>query len=116
MSPRPGRPDFPPARTAVILTPGRGWTHPRPFLCANPQAGPAMHIPVLPDEVHAVLDPQSGQLIVDATIGSGGHAALLWPRLQPGGRLVGIDQDPTMLQRAAENLGGAPVVLVHRNF
>ncbi len=75
-----------------------------------------MHVPVLPDEVLAVLDPQPGQIVVDATIGAAGHAALLLPRLAPGGRLVGIDQDPNSLARAGEKLASGPVVLVHRNF
>jgi 16S rRNA (cytosine1402-N4)-methyltransferase len=74
------------------------------------------HVPVLPQEVLAVLDPQPGQVVVDATVGAGGHARLLLERLGPTGRLIGIDQDPAMLARAAQALTGLPAVLVHRNF
>jgi 16S rRNA (cytosine1402-N4)-methyltransferase len=46
------------------------------------------------DEVLTALAPQPGEVMVDATIGGGGHAAQIAARLQPGGRLIGIDQDP----------------------
>jgi 16S rRNA (cytosine1402-N4)-methyltransferase len=62
------------------------------------------------------LDPQPGQVIVDATVGGGGHALLIAPKLAPKGLLLGIDQDATMLERAASALAGQPVKLVHRRF
>jgi 16S rRNA (cytosine1402-N4)-methyltransferase len=76
----------------------------------------SVHIPVLPSEVLAALDPRPGQVVVDATVGAGGHARLLLERLGPTGRLIGLDQDPQMLARAARTLAGLPVVLVQRNF
>jgi 16S rRNA (cytosine1402-N4)-methyltransferase len=75
-----------------------------------------LHIPVLPREVLDMLDPQPGQFVVDATVGVGGHARLLLERLGPTGRLIGIDQDPAMLQLAAQRLAELPVTLVQRNF
>jgi len=63
------------------------------------QAG-AVHVPVLLAEVLQWLDPQPGQVIVDGTVGAGGHAAQILPKLQPGGRLIGLDRDPMMLQHA----------------
>src|SRR5438477_338497 len=74
------------------------------------------HIPVLTDQVLHYLDPQPGQTIVDATVGAGGHARLLAERIGPAGRVIGLDQDPTMLQIAAEMLRGLPVILKHRSF
>jgi 16S rRNA (cytosine1402-N4)-methyltransferase len=74
------------------------------------------HVPVLPGEVVYYLDPQPGQTIVDATVGAGGHARLLAERVAPGGRLIGLDQDPQMLARAERRLQGLPVVLRQRNF
>ncbi len=50
-------------------------------------------------EVLAVLAPQPGEVAVDCTLGYGGHARELLPRLQPGGRLIGIDADPIELPR-----------------
>jgi 16S rRNA (cytosine1402-N4)-methyltransferase len=55
-------------------------------------------------------------VIVDATVGGGGHALLIAPKLAPKGLLLGIDQDATMLERAASALAGQPVKLVHRRF
>jgi 16S rRNA (cytosine1402-N4)-methyltransferase len=54
------------------------------------------HVPVLADEVVALLDPKPGQTIVDATFGAGGHAALLAARLRGDGKLIAIDRDPTV--------------------
>jgi 16S rRNA (cytosine1402-N4)-methyltransferase len=76
----------------------------------------SMHVPVLPAEVLAYLDPQPGQTIVDATLGGAGHASLILDKLGDLGRLIGLDQDPAMLELARARLAGLPVTLVHRNF
>ncbi|MFO1094972.1 MAG: 16S rRNA (cytosine(1402)-N(4))-methyltransferase RsmH [Planctomycetaceae bacterium] len=60
----------------------------------------AVHVPVLLTEVLHWLDPQPGQIIVDGTVGAGGHTAHILPRLAPGGRLIGLDRDPMMLSHA----------------
>ncbi len=73
------------------------------------------HQPVMVAEVLQYLQPAPGKTIVDATVGSGGHAMAIWQRLQPGGRLVGIDQDPAALARARSRLP-AEVTLVRGNF
>ena len=78
--------------------------------------GEPRHVPVLPDEVLAALDPQPGQVFVDATVGAGGHARLLAERLGPAGRLIGLDRDASMLDLARTRLDGLPVSLVHDNF
>jgi 16S rRNA (cytosine1402-N4)-methyltransferase len=63
-----------------------------------------------------LLDPQPGQVVVDATVGVGGHSALLWERIQPAGTLIALDQDPTMLAIAKDRLPDPRVIWVHRNF
>lgn len=78
--------------------------------------GPARHLSVLPAEVLAALDPQPGQVLVDATVGAGGHARLLVERLGPTGRLIGLDQDQAMLALARPRLEGLPATLVQANF
>ena len=65
------------------------------------------HVPVLAAEVLAALDPQPGQVMVDATLGGGGHARLLAEKLGPTGRLIGLDQDAGMVERAAAEVGRA---------
>jgi 16S rRNA (cytosine1402-N4)-methyltransferase len=76
----------------------------------------ARHVPVLAREVVALLDPRPGEVWVDATAGAGGHTRLIAERVGPGGRVIGLDQDPTMLDRARGRLDGLPVTLVHANF
>ncbi len=82
----------------------------------NPTPLEPGHVPVLPAEVLHYLDPQPGQIIVDATVGAGGHAQLIAERLGPTGRLIGLDQDASMLERAERQVAGCPVTLVHSNF
>lgn len=68
----------------------------------------AQHVPVLPEAVEHWLAPQPGQVLVDATLGGGGHAHRLAPFLGSTGRLVGLDQDPSMLARAKARLSSLP--------
>jgi 16S rRNA (cytosine1402-N4)-methyltransferase len=74
------------------------------------------HVSVLPKEVMHWLDPQPGQTVVDATVGVGGHSALLWERIQPGGTLIALDQDPAMLAIARQQLPDSRIIWVQRNF
>ena len=67
-------------------------------------------------EVLNLADLQPGQTWVDCTVGGGGHSRLIAHKLGAGGRLIGLDQDPTMLERARPVLEGLPVTLVHANF
>ena len=76
----------------------------------------ARHVPVLPAEMLRLLDPRPGETWVDCTVGGGGHARLMAERIVPGGRLIGLDQDPEMLERSRPRLAGLPVELVHANF
>jgi 16S rRNA (cytosine1402-N4)-methyltransferase len=55
-------------------------------------------------EVIARLDPRPGQIVLDATVGLGGHASLILEKIRPGGLLVGIDRDPEALRVAASRL------------
>jgi 16S rRNA (cytosine1402-N4)-methyltransferase len=74
------------------------------------------HVSVLPVEVLAALAPAPGEVFVDATVGGGGHTRLLAERLTPGGRLLGLDRDPAMLELARPRLTDLPVTLVHAPF
>ena len=55
-------------------------------------------------EILAVLAPKLGQLVVDCTLGYGGHAHELLAAIQPGGRLFGLDVDPLELTKAEARL------------
>jgi hypothetical protein len=64
-------------------------------------------------EVLQYLAVEPGEVIVDATLGSGGHAAAILERIKPDGRLIGIDRDPEAIERARRNLAGEPVTLIN---
>jgi 16S rRNA (cytosine1402-N4)-methyltransferase len=70
----------------------------------------------MPAEVLDALAAAPGQTIVDCTIGGGGHALLIAPRLLPGGQLIGLDQDAAMLDLARPRLAGLPATLVQASF
>jgi 16S rRNA (cytosine1402-N4)-methyltransferase len=65
------------------------------------------HRPIMVAEVLACLQPAQGELAVDCTLGGGGHAQAILERLQPGGRLIGLDIDPIELPRTAARLRAA---------
>ena len=52
------------------------------------------HRPIMVAEILAVLALRPGEHAVDCTLGFGGHARELCARLNPGGRLIGLDVDP----------------------
>ena len=84
---------------------------------------PPIHIPVLAAEVLHWLDPQPGQVIVDGTLGGGGHTRLLAERvaLAEGGDrnrgfVLALDRDPAAIAAAEKNLAGLSVQLAQANF
>jgi 16S rRNA (cytosine1402-N4)-methyltransferase len=83
------------------------------------------HVPVLLDRSIALLTPAltrqhptgSGAVLVDATVGAGGHAERFLAEL-PELRLVGIDRDPTALDIARTRLArfADRITLVHTRY
>ncbi|MFQ5491194.1 MAG: 16S rRNA (cytosine(1402)-N(4))-methyltransferase RsmH [Phycisphaerae bacterium] len=80
------------------------------------QAG--THTPVLTRAVVDLLGVEPGDVVVDATVGLGGHARLLATAAGPDGVLLGLDVDADNLAQAAAHLTDAPgsVVLRRYNF
>ncbi len=64
------------------------------------------HVPVLLKEVLEVIDPKPGQVVVDCTLGLGGHSAEILKRIWPKGKLIGFDFDPANLALAKKKFGG----------
>ena len=60
-----------------------------------------LHESVLAREVVELLRPEPGKLLVDCTLGAGGHALRL---LEAGARVIGIDKDPRALAAAQARL------------
>src|SRR5262249_17841463 len=62
------------------------------------------HRPIMVAEILDVLSPKPGETAADCTLGYGGHAQEILSRLQPGGKLFGIDIDPLELPKAEDAL------------
>jgi 16S rRNA (cytosine1402-N4)-methyltransferase len=82
---------------------------------------PAAHRPIMVDEVLRCLRPVAGEVALDCTLGGGGHAEAILERLQPGGRLIGVDVDPIELPRTearlrAASFGPETFIARHGNF
>ena len=115
-------PDGPPAHRRRPRYPG---THPRGFhdkykelnpdryasdvekVLASGKTPAGTHRPIMVEEVLRCLQPRPGEVAVDCTLGGGGHARAILERLQPGGRLIGIDVDPLELPRTEARLRAA---------
>ncbi len=74
------------------------------------------HIPVLLNEVLADLNPLSGQVFIDGTLGFGGHAEKIISKIGPTGTYLGIDQDPAAIAHCQEWLPSPPFQSAHGNF
>lgn len=62
------------------------------------------HVPIMLAEIMEVLAPQPGERAVDCTLGYGGHATALLKAVQPGGFLLGLDQDPLEIEKTEVRL------------
>ncbi len=69
-------------------------------------------------EVLEGLQCQPDRVYVDGTVGLGGHAEAILNSCAPSGRLVGLDQDPANLRKAADRLKpfGSRALLFHSNY
>lgn len=76
------------------------------------------HTPVMCGEVLEYLNLSPGKLIVDATVGTGGHTERILERILPGGGLIGIDRDESSLSIAKKRLErfGSASQLIQGNF
>lgn len=73
------------------------------------------------DEILDVLHPQAGEMVVDCTLGHGGHARSLLDRILPGGHLLALDTDPLELPRTetsfrAAGFGTESCTFLRQNF
>lgn len=73
------------------------------------------HRPVLANEVVELLAPKPGSLILDATLGGGGHTEAI---LKAGADVLALDQDPDAINHGADRLAefGSRVTLRQANF
>ena len=74
---------------------------------ASGKTAAGTHRPVMLNEVLDVLSPKPGEIVVDCTLGFGGHAREILSRIQPGGLVLGLDADPFELPKTIERLRAA---------
>ena len=77
-----------------------------------------VHHPALLDESLTYLDARPDAVIVDGTVGGGGHAAAILERTAPHGLLIAIDRDAQALAATARRLEpcGDRVRTIHASF
>ena len=108
----------------VIAGVGMTWRESRPGIsawiypkCMDTHQSPETHYhtPVLLDEVMHFMAPQKGKVIVDGTLGGGGHTEAM---LKAGARVIGVDQDAQALAFAKDRLEsyGESFTAVQGNF
>src|ERR1700710_3085017 len=62
------------------------------------------HVPVLLEESLDYLNVRPGGVVVDATLGLGGHSEAIARRLGGAGKLICFDRDPEAMGKAQERL------------
>ena len=66
-------------------------------------SGRPFHVPVMLEEVVSLFSPMKDGVIVDATLGGGGHTKALLARLDDSVSILGIDRDPSAVDRMSEH-------------
>ena len=75
------------------------------------------HKPVLFEETLRYLELQPGMVVVDGTMGGGGHAEAMLEIIGPTGTLVGFDRDEEAVKRCQDRFKDRKNVhVVHANF
>ena len=79
------------------------------------ESTPFHHVTVLREEAVEALQPAEGRVLVDATLGGGGHSELM---LEKGATVWGIDQDPAARKAARKRLApyGDKLHIIAGNF
>lgn len=76
----------------------------------------SIHVPVLPAEVVEALQLKPGDVVVDGTLGGGGHTRLLASEVGPKGCVIGLDRDAGPVETAETWAAGMPVAVAQCNY
>ena len=82
-------------------------------LLAKGKTPAGTHIPIMVEEVMECLKPETGEVVVDCTLGYGGHAAEFIKHIGSEGKLIGLDVDKVQLERTKNRLSKENV---HKSF
>lgn len=76
------------------------------------------HNPVLLKEVVEYLDLKKGDIVLDATVGGGGHAKAILEKIGKSGKLIGIEQDREIFENTKSQVLNSKnnVILINGNF
>jgi len=77
---------------------------------------PSIHVSVLPRETIDNLSLKPGSVVIDGTLGGGGHTRKIADIVGKDGLVIGLDRDPEAIMRCELSLAGQPVVLSQSNF
>ena len=85
---------------------------------STPKLNEFHHRPALLEECLNALELRSGSIVVDGTVGGGGHAAAILERSAPDGRLIGLDVDAQAIRASERRLESFRdrVTLVQQSF
>ena len=75
-----------------------------------------VHTAVLPREAIESLALKPGGVVIDGTLGGGGHTRMIADAVGDEGLVIGLDRDPQAIARCERTLAGQPVVLCQSNF
>lgn len=76
----------------------------------------SVHVSVLLEEIVHWLDPQPGKVLVDGTLGGGGHTRALAAGVGKQGCVICLDRDSAAISVAEQELRRLPVRLAQANF
>ena len=81
----------------------------------NEASNSFLHLSIMLDEVLEVLQPHTGGIYIDGTLGGGGHTEAI---LKSGARVIGIDRDSEAVAVCRERLAGygEKIAVEHGNF
>jgi 16S rRNA (cytosine1402-N4)-methyltransferase len=76
----------------------------------------SVHKSVMLREVLQQLQLEPGLIVMDGTVGAGGHSVEIGKRVGETGRVIGFDRDPMMLEHAAQRLSDTNASLIHAPY
>lgn len=79
-----------------------------------------VHIPVLSGEITDLLNLKPGSIVVDATLGLGGHSKIMAKKIGSCGVIIGIDKDVESIKIVSKNLcikkPNSQLIVVHGSY
>ena len=76
----------------------------------------SVHVPVLKNEVLKYLNPKPNENFIDCTFGEGGHSIEILKRINPEGKILGIEVDPQLYEKVRLNFKEKRLILVNDSY